>query len=92
MFRLLFARRADWAAFTIACIIALCLMLLGRGDQARVAWFIQHTVLAPVDVVVGWVDRGVAVYWENEKLRKRLAQLTIEADAMRAERDRKSVV
>jgi len=86
MFRLLFARRADWAAFTIACIVSLCLMLLGRGEQARVGWFIQHTILAPVDGVVGWVDRGVGVYWENEKLRKRLAQLTIEADAMRAER------
>ncbi len=86
MFRLLFARRADWAAFTIACLFSLCLMLLGRGEQVRVAWFVQYTILAPVDGMVGWVDRGVGVYWENQKLRKRLAQLTIEADAMRAER------
>ena len=86
MFRLLFARRADWAAFAIACLLSLSLMLLGRGQQARVAWFVQHTVLAPVDLVVGWFDRSVSVYWENQKLRKRLAQLRIEADAMRTER------
>ncbi len=86
MFRLLFARRADWAAFTIACVLSLTLMLLGRGEQARAAWFIQHTVLAPVDQVVGWLDRSVGVYWENQKLRKRLAQVRIEADATRAER------
>ncbi len=86
MFRLLFARRADWAAFTIACVLSLTLMLLGRGQQARAAWFIQHTVLAPVNAVVGWVDAGVGVYWEDQKLRKRLAQVQVEADAMRAER------
>ena len=86
MFRLLFARRADLAAFTIACLLSLSLMLLGRGQQARVAWFVQHTLLAPVDLVVGWFDRGVGVYWENQKLRKRLAQLRIEADATRGER------
>lgn len=86
MFRLLFARRADWAALTIACLLSLSLMLLGRGQQARVAWFVQHTILAPVDWVVGWFDRGVGVYWENQKLRKRLAQLRIEADATRSER------
>jgi rod shape-determining protein MreC len=86
MFRLLFARRADWAAFTIACVLSLSLMLLGRGPQARVVWFVQHTVLAPVDLAVGWFDRGIAVYWENQKLRKRLAQLQVETDAMRAER------
>lgn len=85
MFRLLFARRADWAAFTIACLLSLSLMLLGRGQQARVAWFVQHTVLMPVDIVVGWFERGVSVYWENQKLRKRLAQLQIDADAMRVE-------
>src|SRR5207249_8578794 len=35
MFRLLFARRADWAAFTVACVLSLTLMSLGRGPQAR---------------------------------------------------------
>jgi len=86
MFRLLFARRADWAALTIACVLSLTLMLLGRGEQARAAWFVQHTVLAPVDAVVGWVDAGVGVYWENQKLKKRLAQVQIDADATRSER------
>jgi rod shape-determining protein MreC len=85
MFRLLFARRADWAAFTIACVLSLSLMMLGRGEQARAAWFIQHTVLAPVNAIVGWVDGGIAMFWEEQKLRKRLAQAQIEADAMRAE-------
>ena len=86
MFRLLFARRADWAAFTIACVLSLTLMSLGRGPQARAIWFVQHTVLAPVNAVVGWLDAGVGVYWENQKLKKRLAQMQMEADAMRAER------
>ena len=86
MFRLLFARRADWAALTIACVLSVTLMLLDRGQQARAAWFVQHTVLAPVDAVVGWVDAGVGVYWENQKLKKRLAQVQIEADATRSER------
>src|SRR6267378_3319183 len=86
MFRLLFARRADWAALTIACVLSLTLMLLGRGQQARAAWFVQHTVLAPVEAIVGWVDAGVGVYWENQKLKKRLAQVQIEADATRSER------
>jgi rod shape-determining protein MreC len=86
MFRLLFARRADWAAFTIACVASLSLMMLGRGQQARAVWFVQHTVLAPVNAVVSWVDAGVGVYWEDQKLRKRLAQVQIEADEMRAER------
>jgi len=86
MFRLLFARRADWAAFTIACVLSLTLMSLGRDRQERTAWFLQHTVLAPVNGIVGWVDAGVGVYWENQKLKKRLAQLQMEADAMRAER------
>jgi len=85
MFRLLFARRADWAAFTIACVLSLTLMLLGRGEQARAAWFIQNTLLAPANVVVGWGDRAVSVYWENQKLRKRLAQIQVEADRMREE-------
>src|SRR5437773_12572444 len=86
MFRLLFARRADWAAFTVACVLSLTLMSLGRGPQARAVWFVQHTVLAPVEAVVGWVDAGVGVYWENQKLKKRLAQVQIEADATRSER------
>src|SRR5467141_1181018 len=86
MFRFLFARRADWAAFTIACLLSLTLMSLGRGQQERAAWFIQHTVLAPVNALVGWVDAGVGVYWENQKLKKRLAQVQIEADEMRTDR------
>ncbi len=86
MFRLLFARRADWAAFTIACLLSLTLMSLGRGQQERAVWFIQHTVLAPVNGVVGWVDAGVGLYWENQKLKKRLAQVQIEADEMRTDR------
>ncbi len=86
MFRLLFARRADWAALTIACVLSITLMSLGRGQQARAVWFIQHTVLAPVNGVVGWIDAGVGVYWENQKLKKRLAQVQMEVDAMRAER------
>jgi len=35
-----------------------------------------------VNAVVGWVDAGVGVYWENQKLKKRLAQIQMEADAM----------
>jgi len=86
MFRLLFARRGDWAAFTLACTLSLTLMLLGRGQQARAAWFVQHAVLAPVDAVVGWVDAGIGVYWENQKLKRRLAQVQIEVDETRSER------
>jgi|GEM_PF-969879 len=86
MFRLLFARRGDWAAFTVACVLSLTLMSLGRAQQERAVWFIQHTVLAPANVVVGWVDAGVGVYWENQKLKKRLAQIQIEADEMRTDR------
>jgi rod shape-determining protein MreC len=86
MFRFLFARRADWAAFTVACVLSLTLMSLGRGRQERAAWFIQHTVLAPVNAIVAWVDAGVGVYWENQKLKKRLAQVQIEVDEMRTER------
>jgi rod shape-determining protein MreC len=86
MFRLLFARRSDWAAFTIACVLSLTLMSLGRGQQERAVWFIQHTILAPVNAVVGWVDAGVGVYWENQKLKKRLAQIQVEADAMATDR------
>jgi rod shape-determining protein MreC len=61
-------------------------MFLERGAQERVAWFIQHTVLAPAEAVVGWVDRGVSVYWDNQRLRQRVAALQMEADAMRLER------
>ncbi len=86
MFRLLFARRADWAAFTIACVLSFTLMSLGRGQQARAVWFVQHTVLAPVNALVSWLDAGIGVYWENEKLKKRLAQMQMEADALRSER------
>jgi rod shape-determining protein MreC len=86
MFRLLFARRPDWAAFTIACVLSLTLMSLGRGQQERAVWFIQHTLLAPANGVVGWVDAGVGVYWENQKLKKRLAQIQMEADRMRFDR------
>src|SRR5882762_10005635 len=86
MFRLLFARRSDWAAFTVACVLSLTLMSLGRGQQERAVWFIQHTILSPVNAVVGWVDAGVGVYWENQKLKKRLAQIQMEADAMRTDR------
>src|SRR5678816_2727651 len=86
MFKFLFARRGDWAAFTIACVLSLTLMSLGRGQQERAVWFLQHTVLAPVNAVLGWVDAGVGVYWENQKLKKRLAQIQIEVDAMRTDR------
>src|SRR4051812_23874963 len=86
MFRLLFARRGDWAAFTIACVLSLTLMSLGRGQQERAVWFIQHTVLVPANAVMGWVDAGVGVYWENQKLKKRLAQIQMEADRMRFDR------
>ena len=86
MFRLLFAKRSDWAAFTIACVLSLTLMSLGRGQQERAVWFIQHTVLAPANAVMGWVDAGVGVYWENQKLKKRLAQIQMEADRMRGDR------
>src|SRR5438552_18828029 len=86
MFRLLFARRADWAAFTVACVLSLTLMSLGRGPQARAVWFVQHTLLAPVNAAVGWLDAGVGVYWENQKLKKRLAQMQMEEDASGAER------
>ena len=86
MFRYLFARRTDWTVFIVACSISLTLMLLGPRGQARAAWFLQHTLLAPVQVVVGWVNQGVAVYWENQKLRARVAELQISVDGSRVER------
>jgi len=53
----------------------------------RVAWFLQHVVLAPVEVSVGAVENLVSVHWENQKLRKRLAELRMETDALRSERE-----
>jgi rod shape-determining protein MreC len=86
MLRYLFARRTDWTIFVLACAASLTLMLLGPRSQARAAWFLQHTLLAPAEFVVGWIDRGVAVYWDNQKLRDRVTRLTIEVDETRAER------
>lgn len=86
MLRNLFSRRTDWTVFVSACAVSLTLMLLAPSDQIRAAWFLQHTVLAPVDWVVGWWDRGVATYWENERLRAHLVELEIEADAARGDR------
>ena len=86
MFRYLFVRRTDWAVFGIACLLSLTLMLLGRGPQGRVVWFLEHTLLAPVHASVGAIERMVSLSWENQKLRKRVAQLEIAADAFRAER------
>lgn len=86
MLRYLFSRRTDWTVFVAAVSLSLTLMLLGPKSQARVAWFLQHTVLAPANLVVGWVDRGVAVYWENQRLRARVARLEMDVDRSRAER------
>lgn len=86
MLRYLFARRTDWTIFVLACAASLTLMLLGPRSQARAAWFLQHTLLAPAELVVGWIDRGVAVYWDNQKLRDRVTRLTIEVDEAHAER------
>jgi rod shape-determining protein MreC len=61
-------------------------MLLEARMQARVAWFLQHTLLAPFEVSVGWVDQSVGVFWENHQLRSRLTQLQIESDALQTER------
>jgi rod shape-determining protein MreC len=85
MLRYLFVRRTDWAVFGIACLLSLTLMLLGRGPQGRVVWFLEHTLLAPFHAAVGAVDRAVSMAWENQKLRKRVTQLEIEVDAMRAD-------
>jgi len=86
MLRYLFTRRTDWTVFVVACSLSLTLMLLGPKSQARTVWFLQHTLLAPAEIVVDWVDRGVAVYWENQRLRARVARLTIELDETHAER------
>lgn len=86
MLRNLLARRTDWTVLVLACVASLSLMLLERQQQARVAWFLQHTVLAPFEAVVGWVDRSVGLYWDNQRLRQRLTALQIEADAQRSER------
>jgi rod shape-determining protein MreC len=86
MLRYLFVRRTDWTVLVIACTVSLSLMLLEARLQARVAWFIQHTILAPFEVTVGWVDQSVGVYWENHQLRQRLTQLQIESDALQSER------
>jgi rod shape-determining protein MreC len=86
MLRYLFARRTDWTVFVLACTASLTLMLLGPKSQARAAWFLQHTLLAPAEFAVGWVDRGIAVYWENQRLRDRVTRLTIETDESRAQR------
>ena len=86
MFRALFSRRGDWTVLVAACSISITLMLLEGHAQARVAWFLQHTLLAPFESTVGWVDHSVGIYWENQKLRRRLAELQIEADDMRSER------
>jgi rod shape-determining protein MreC len=86
MLRYFLARRADWTAFVLACTLSLSMMVLDRHAQARVAWFIQHTVLAPFEAAAGWVDHSVGVYWENEQLRRRLVETQIDMDAMRSER------
>jgi rod shape-determining protein MreC len=86
MLRYFLARRSDWTVFVVACTISLSLMLLNRSGQARAAWFLQHTLLAPVSTVVGWWDRGVGLYWDNERLRARLTRMQIELDGATAER------
>lgn len=86
MLRYLFVRRTDWTIFVAACAISLTLMLLQAQAQARVAWFIQHTLLAPVEAAVGWVDHATGVYWENHQLRERITELQIEDDALQSER------
>jgi rod shape-determining protein MreC len=86
LFRYLLTRRTDWTVFVAALLVCLSLMFLERRAQERVAWFLQHTALAPAEAVIGWVDRGVGVYWENARLRQRVASLRIEVDAMRRER------
>jgi rod shape-determining protein MreC len=86
MLRYLFVRRTDWTVLVITCTLSLSLMLLEARMQARVAWFLQHTLLAPFEVSVGWVDQSVGVFWENHQLRSRLTQLQIESDALQTER------
>ncbi len=86
MLRYLFARRPDWTVLVIACTLSLTLMLLEPHAQFRVAWFLQHTVLAPFENVAAWIEHSVGVYWENKQLRQRLTQVQTEADALRGER------
>jgi rod shape-determining protein MreC len=86
MLRYLFVRRTDWTVLVITCGISFALMLLGPRAQARAAWFIQHTLLAPFEAGVAWIDQSVGIYWENHRLRQRLTQLQIETDALHAER------
>ncbi len=86
MLRYFLARRTDWTVFVVACILSLSLMLLDRSGQARAAWFLQHTILAPVSAVVGFWDRGVGLYWDNERLRARLTRMQIELDEAVTER------
>ena len=87
MLRALLTRKPDWTVLTAACLVSIILMLLPGGAQVRVAWFLQHVVLAPVEASVSAVEGLVSVHWENRKLRKRLAELRMEADALRSERE-----
>ena len=57
MLRYLFVRRTDWTVLVIACTLSLSMMLLEARMQARVAWFLQHTLLAPFEYGIGWVDQ-----------------------------------
>ena len=86
MLRYLFVRRTDWTVLVITCTLSLSMMLLEARMQARVAWFLQHTLLAPFEYAVGWVDQSVGVFWENHQLRSRLTRVQIESDALQAER------
>src|SRR6267142_1260142 len=86
MLRNLLARRTDWTVLVIACVLSLSLMVLEGHEQARVAWFIQHTLLGPFEAAVGWMDSAIGVYWDNQHLRQRLTRLQIETDALRGER------
>lgn len=87
MLRSLLTRRPDWTVFTAACVLAIVLMLLPGTAQMRVAWFLQHVVLAPVSATLDAGERGVSVYWENQKLRKRFTELRMEVDALRSMRE-----
>ncbi|HYR69694.1 MAG TPA: rod shape-determining protein MreC [Candidatus Dormibacteraeota bacterium] len=86
MLRNLLSRRTDWTVLVIACGLSFSLMVLERHEQARVAWFIQHTLLGPFEATMVWMDSAVGVYWDNEHLRQRLTRLQIETDALRGER------
>src|SRR6185295_14140516 len=86
MLRYLLSRRPDWTVLVIACTLSFSLMVLERHEQARVAWFIQHTLLGPGEAGVGWLDQAVGIYWDNQHLRQRLTRLQIETDALRGER------